>query len=138
MYRRNVIDQMKSYGFNALRIPFCNEMLLNSARTSTIIFSNSPDLEGKTPLQCLDAIVHYAVDLNACIPYDVFAIVMISLYIQGSVDMRIILDRHSAKNENYFNETLWYIPVDRYYTEQTLIKDWVTLTKRYKGTAVVS
>ena len=79
MYRRNVIDQMKSYGFNALRIPFCNEMLLNSSRTSTIIFSNSPDLEGKTPLQCLDAIVHYAVDLNACIQYNFFfAIVMIS------------------------------------------------------------
>ena len=56
---------------------------------------------------------------------------------QGTVGMRIILDRHSAKNENYFNETLWYIPDDKYYTEQTLIKDWVMLARRYRGTTVV-
>lgn len=129
---------MKSYGFNALRIPFCNEMLLNSSRTSTIIFSNSPDLEGKTPLQCLDAIVQYAVDLSYCFPHFIYDYDGFLVHTQGSVGMRIILDRHSAKNENYFNETLWYIAGDRYYTEQTLIKDWVMLANRYKGTAVVS
>ena len=48
------------------------------------------------------------------------------------------MDRHSAKVENYANETLWYIEGEANFTEDSLVSDWVMLAQRYKGTALVS
>ena len=113
---RDIMNQMLSYGFNTLRITYCNEMFLNSSTSKKVEFSNNPDLEGRSPLECLDAIVSYA----------------------GTIGLRIILNRYSAIHENYANETLWYIPGDPYYTEERTISDWVMLARRYRGTAVVA
>ena len=111
-------------------------MLRSDAVTSGINAAANPDLVGLTPLQCMDRIVAYC----------------------ESVNIRVILDRHSSKADNYQNEQLWYIPGDPYYTEQRyifmklyyyliwyteyhllnrFIDDWVMLADRYSNSAVI-
>jgi len=102
-------------GFNVLRIPFSNEMLLASSVTSGINFNVNPELVGKTPIQVLDEIINYC----------------------GTINLRVFLDRHSSKADNFANEDIWYIPGDAYYTEDRWIADWVFLADRYKNNPVV-
>jgi len=110
-----MLDQVKGLGFNTLRIPFSNEMLRSDAVTTSINFAQNPDLQGLTPIQCLDKVIDYA----------------------GSIGLKVILDRHSAKADGFTGEDVWYIPGDAYYTEQRWIEDWVMLAKRYSGNATV-
>ena len=69
------------------------------------------DLQGLTPLQCLDALVSYC----------------------GRVGMRIILTRASCKASNEWNELFWFIPEDPYYTENQYKADWMMPASRYGG-----
>ena len=110
-----MLDQVKGLGFNTLRIPFSNEMLRTDAVTTSINFAQNPDLQGLTPIQCMDKVIAYA----------------------GSIGLKVILDRHSAKADGFIGEDVWYIPGDAYYTEQRWIEDWVMLAKRYSGNATV-
>ena len=110
-----MLDQVKGLGFNTLRIPFSNEMLRTDAVTTSINFAQNPDLQGLTPIQCMDKVIAYA----------------------GSIGLKVILDRHSAKADGFTGEDVWYIPGDAYYTEQRWIEDWVMLAKRYSGNATV-
>jgi aryl-phospho-beta-D-glucosidase BglC (GH1 family) len=111
----SMIDQVKSLGFNTLRIPFSNQMLASGAATSSINYNVNPDLQGLTPIQCMDKVIAYA----------------------GQIGLKVFLDRHSAKADNYPNEDVWYIPGDSYYTEAQWINDWVMLAKRYAGNPTV-
>ncbi|NBS91245.1 hypothetical protein EBS67_14790, partial [bacterium] len=111
----SVLDQVKTLGFNTLRVPFSNEMLRSDAVTSSINFAQNPDLQGLTPIQCLDKMVEYC----------------------GKIGLRVILDRHSAKADGYMNEDVWYIPNDAYYTEQRWVDDWSMLAKRYANNPTV-
>ena len=110
-----MLDQVKTLGFNTLRVPFSNEMLRSDAVTSSINFAQNPDLQGLTPIQCLDKMVEYC----------------------GKIGLRVIFDRHSAKADGYLNEDVWYIPNDAYYTEQRWIEDWSMLAKRYANNPTV-
>jgi endoglucanase len=112
---RSMLDQVKSLGFNTLRIPFSNQMLASGAATTSINYSANPDLQGLTPIQCMDKVISYA----------------------GQIGLKVFLDRHSAKADNFANEDLWYIPGDSYYTEAQWINDWVMLAKRYAGNSTV-
>ncbi|NBS79023.1 hypothetical protein EBS57_04250 [bacterium] len=122
---KSVLDQVKGLGFNTLRIPYSNEMLRSDAVTTSINFAQNPDLQGNfaqnpdlqglSPIQCLDKVIDYA----------------------GSIGLKVILDRHSAKADGYIGEDVWYIPGDAYYTEQRWIDDWVMLARRYSGNATV-
>jgi len=94
----SILDQVKALGFNTIRIAYSNQMLRSDAVTSAIDFTLNPELDKKTPLECLDIIVKYC----------------------GSISLRVILDRHSSKADNYANEKYWYIPGDNYYTEKRL------------------
>ena len=110
-----MLDQVKALGFNTLRLPFSNEMLAPGAATTSIDFNQNPDLQGLTPLQVLDQVVAYC----------------------GQIGLRIYLDRHSAKADDYMNEDVWYIPADSYYTEQRWIDDWVMLATHYAGNPTI-
>jgi endoglucanase len=55
----------------------------------------------------------------------------------GSIGLRVILVRYSAKADNFYSESSWFITGDAYYTEAQFISDWVMLAKRYVGYAVV-
>ncbi len=112
---QSALDQIKTLGFNTLRIPYSNAMLRAGAATSSINFALNPDLQGLTPLQCLDKIIDYC----------------------GQIGLRIFLDRHSANADGYLNENVWFIGGDAYYTEQRWIDDWVMLATRYAGNPTV-
>jgi len=111
----SMLDQVKSLGFNTLRIPFSNQMLASGAATSSINYNVNPDLQGLTPLQCMDKVISYA----------------------GSIGLKVYLDCHSAKADDYANENLWYIPGDSYYTEAQWISDWVKMATHYAGNSTV-
>ena len=112
---KDLLDQVKTLGFNTLRIPFSEQMLATNAAAQSINFNVNPDLQGLTPLQVLDKIVAYC----------------------GQIGLRIFLDRHSAKADDYMNEDVWYIPGDSYYTEQQWINDWVMLATHFAGNPTV-
>ena len=112
---KSALDQIKQLGFNTLRIPYSNAMLRDDAATNSINFPQNPDLQGLTPLQCLDKVVEYC----------------------GQIGLRVILDRHSARADGYMGEDVWFIPGDAYYTEARWIGDWVLLATRYAGNATV-
>ena len=110
-----MLAQIKSLGFNTIRIPFANEMLRNTSSTNGISFQANPDLYGLSPLQCLDKIISYS----------------------GNISLRVLLDRQSSKSNGAGTEALWYIPNDPYYTEKRIVSDLVMLAQRYLGTAVI-
>ncbi|MEY3896295.1 MAG: hypothetical protein RLZZ214_1815, partial [Verrucomicrobiota bacterium] len=112
---QQALDQIKQLGFNTLRIPYSNAMLQAGAATNSINFQQNPDLQGLTPIQCLDKIVAYC----------------------GQIGLRVFLDRHSANADGYMNEDVWFIPGDAYFTEQRWIDDWVMLANRYANNSTV-
>lgn len=112
---KDMLQQVKDLGFNTLRIPYCNAALSPGATTNSINNWANPDLEGLSPIQVLDKIVEHC----------------------GELGLRVILDRHSALADNFWNENLWYIPGSPTWTEQRWIDDWVMLAGRYGGNATV-
>ena len=76
----DMLDQMKSLGFNAVRLPFC-PTTLQSVATNSIDFSKNPALQGLNSLQVLDVLAgelekrgmyflmdHHRPDCNAISP----------------------------------------------------------------------
>lgn len=106
---------MKDIGFNSMRIPYCNEMFRPESEVTGVDYYLNPDLVGLRPLDAMEKILNFA----------------------GSIGIRIIMDRHSAKVNNYAGEPLWYIEGDAYYTEERFISDWEMIARRFKGTTVM-
>lgn len=105
-----MLDQIQQQGFNAIRIPYCNQMLDSTSMPQHIDYTKSPELQGKKPLEVLDKIIEGA----------------------AARKLRIILDRHRPDNST--QSALWYTGQ---YTEQRWIDDWKTLATRYKGNSTV-
>lgn len=102
---QSMIAQMKSTGFNAVRLPFCPATLQSSGVT-TIDYSRNADLQNKNSLQILDLVVN---EFNN----------------QG---MYVLLDHHRP-DCNAISE-LWYTGG---YSEQQWIADLVFVANRYKN-----
>jgi aryl-phospho-beta-D-glucosidase BglC (GH1 family) len=119
-----ILLQIKSLGFNCVRIPFCNTMLRDGAKIQSINFYGedpfykreitqlNKELDGLAPLQIMDEIIRYA----------------------GECGLAVILDNHSREPDGYMNEKLWYTAIT---SEQQWIDDWVMLAERYKGNRAV-
>jgi endoglucanase len=105
-----VLDQVKSLGYNTLRIPYSNQMFDPGSVPNSFALNLNPDLQGLTALQILDRVVDYS----------------------GQIGLRIILDRHRPDSRG--QSCLWYTPQ---YSEQRMINDWVMLANRYKGNPTV-
>jgi len=112
---KDLLQQVRDLGFNTLRIPFSNAAFAPGAETNSINDWANPDLEGLSPIQVLDRIVAHC----------------------GELGLKVILDRHSALADNFWNEDLWYIPGSPVWTEQRWIDDWVMLAARYAGNPTV-
>jgi len=113
---QSLLDQIKTVGFTAIRLPYSTQMLQPTSVTDGINFFLNPDLQGLTPLECMDKVIEYC----------------------GQIGLRVILDRHSLRSNNFQNEGLWYFPTDPFnYGEQVFIDEWVMLAKRYANTAVM-
>jgi endoglucanase len=102
---KDMIGQMESLGFNAVRIPVCPGTLAG-AGVSNYNGPLNPDLAGKNSLQILDAVL-------------------------AEFDRRgfhILLDHHRLDCHDGIAE-LWYKPG---YSEQNWINDLVLMANRYK------
>jgi endoglucanase len=109
---KSMMDQMKSLGYNTIRLPYSDDIFKPGAAANSITFYNmNQDLQGLSPLQIMDKIVDYA----------------------GSIGLRVILDRHRPDSSG--QSALWYtssVP------ESTWITNLKALATRYQGnTAVV-
>ncbi len=112
---QDMMNQMKSLGFNTIRIPFSEDIFNPANVPNGINYNLNPDLQGLSSLQILDKVVDYA----------------------GQLGMKIILDNHSAMAGDYANEGVWYIPGSTVYTQQAWINDWVSLAQRYANNPTV-
>ena len=97
------LSQIKSMGFNTIRLPFSNECI-RAKSTNSINYAVNPTLEGKTPLQVMDAVVARA----------------------KAHGLNVILDRH--RPDSGAQSELWYTSQ---YSEADWISDWKMLAKRY-------
>lgn len=105
---KEMMDEMKALGFNAIRLPFSLEAVLDpSATPNGIDASENPDLVGLSALEILDRIVAYAEE----------------------IELPILLDNHRSAAGNGPNPNgLWH---DGGYTEADWIEAWTRLAERY-------
>ena len=111
---KTILNNVKSLGYNVVRIPFSNQMVESNPVPSNFTQSVNGQpantaLVGQTALADLDTIVAYA----------------------GSIGLRVILDNHrsEAGNSNEANG-LWYTSS---YPQSSWINDWKTLATRYSA-----
>jgi len=110
---KDMMDQMAEAGFNAIRLPFSAEAILESGQPTAINGALNPDLVGLNSLQILDKIVDYA----------------------DTIGMRIILDHHrSFAGDGPNGNGLWY---DGRFTEARWVEMWTSLAQRYAGDPTV-
>jgi endoglucanase len=110
---KDMLNQIKSLGYNTIRLPYCNQMFDAGSTPNGIAFDSgkNADLVGLTSIQIMDKIITYG----------------------GSIGLRFILDRH--RPDSGAQSALWYTAQ---YSEQRWINDWTMLAARYNGnTAVV-
>jgi endoglucanase len=105
---KSMIDQMKSLGYNTIRMPFSDDILKPGATPDSINFSDgkNADLQGLNSLQVLDRIVAHA----------------------GRSGLKVILDRHRPDAAG--QSALWYTSA---VPESTWITNLKALATRYKG-----
>src|SRR5580658_3655972 len=115
---RTIIDDIKTLGYNTIRIPFSNQMVETPIVPQNLAFNgnsgpiNTP-LEGQNALQDLQTIVTYA----------------------GEEGLKVILDDHrSEAGESAEENGLWYTST---YTSQDWVDDWVTLAKMFASDPTV-
>lgn len=109
---KSMIDQMKSLGYNTIRMPFSDDILKPGATPDSINFSDgkNADLQGLNSLQVLDKIVAHA----------------------GRSGLKVILDRHRPDSAG--QSALWYTSA---VPESTWITNLKALATRYKGNPTV-
>jgi endoglucanase len=109
---RDMMNQMKGLGYNTIRLPYSNQMLLPGSQANSIDFSSgkNADLQGLSPLGIMDKIVAYA----------------------GQIGMKIFLDRHRPDSSQ--QTALWYtaaVPESRW------ISDWQMLASHYANNPTI-
>jgi endoglucanase len=109
---RDMMNQMKSLGYNTIRLPYSNQMFLSGSQPNSIDFSSgkNADLQGLSPLGIMDKIVAYA----------------------GQIGLKIFLDRHRPDASG--QTALWYTST---VPESKWISDWQMLAQRYLGNPTV-
>ncbi|MFC1410200.1 cellulase family glycosylhydrolase [Streptacidiphilus sp. N1-12] len=108
---KSMIDQMKSLGYNTIRLPYSDD-LFKGTMPDSINFSSgmNADLQGLNSLQVMDKIVNYA----------------------GTDGLKVILDRHRPDSSG--QSALWYTSA---VPESTWIADLKALATRYLGNSAV-
>ncbi|WP_328748291.1 cellulase family glycosylhydrolase [Streptomyces sp. NBC_00285] len=105
---KSMIDQMKSLGYNTIRIPYSDDIFKSGTVPNSIDFSSgkNADLQGLNSLGVLDKLVSYA----------------------GRDGLKVILDRHRPDSGG--QSALWYTAA---VPEATWIANLKALATRYKG-----
>lgn len=108
----NILSRIKELGFNAIRLPFSNQMVEEDPVVVQHLDAN-PALKGLHALDILDQIVHGATRHG----------------------LRIILENHRSNvGTDPQDNGLWYTSK---YPESSWIHDWQLLTARYRGDPTV-
>jgi endoglucanase len=108
-----MLDQIKSLGYNVIRLPYSNAMLKAGVMPSGIDYALNADLEGLSSIEVMDRIIAGA----------------------GSRGIKIILDNHrSTPGGGPESGGLWYTSG---YTESDWIADWTNLVSRYNAHTTV-
>lgn len=96
-----IINEIKQYGFNTIRLPFSNEMWETNPVPRNV--AACAECSGKTAHDIMAMIINYA----------------------GSKGLHVILDNHRSTAGNSAQESgLWYTSA---YPEQAWIRDWVNV-----------
>jgi endoglucanase len=107
----DMLDQIADLGYNAIRLPFSNQILdPNAQPLEGIDFEKNPDLRGLNGLQIMDKIVQGA----------------------GERGIKVLLDRHRPTTAA--QSKLWYVDS---VPEEQWIADWQLLARRYKDNDTV-
>ena len=110
---KSILSQIKSQGYNVIRLPFSNAMLKPGAKPSGINYRLNADLEGLTSLQVMDKVIAGA----------------------EARGLKVILDNHrSSPGGGPESGGLWYT---QEYPESKWISDWKRLASRYKNSQAV-
>lgn len=108
---KSMIDQMKSLGYNTIRLPYSDDIFKNTVPNGISYAGGlNTDLKDLNSLQVMDKIVDYA----------------------GAIGLKIVLDRH--RPDSSAQSALWYtasVP------ETTWITDLKALAARYQGNSAV-
>jgi endoglucanase len=109
---RDMMNQMKSLGYNTIRLPYTNQDFLPGTQANSIDFSSgkNADLQGLNPLGIMDKIVAYA----------------------GQIGLKIYLDRHRPDSSQ--QTALWYTAA---VPESKWISDWQMLATHYAGNTTI-
>lgn len=107
---KDLLDQVKSLGYNTLRLPYSNQLFDSASAPNSIDYAKNPDLQGLNGLQIMDKVIGYA----------------------GQIGLHVVLDRHRPDSGG--QSELWYTSA---YGESRWISDWVMLANRYKGNQTV-
>ncbi|HET8840346.1 MAG TPA: cellulase family glycosylhydrolase [Ktedonobacteraceae bacterium] len=106
----SMLDQIKSLGYNTIRLPYSNQLFDSGSKPEGIDYSKNSDLQGLQGLQLMDKIVNYATGIG--------------LY--------IILDQH--RPDANAQSRLWYTSA---YPETRWLSDWQMLATHYKDNPLV-
>lgn len=101
---KDMLDQVKNLGFNAIRLPYSNQALDAGSIPNGIDYSKNPDLKGLSALQIMDKVVDYS----------------------GQIGLKIILDQH--RPDGNAQSSLWY---SSNLSETKWVSDWELLTHRF-------
>jgi endoglucanase len=99
----SILNQIKAYGYNTIRIPFSNQMWESDPKPGSNTISQCSACQGKHSRDILALIINYA----------------------GSIGLHVILDNHRSDAGNSAESNgLWYTSS---YSEQSWINDWVNI-----------
>ncbi len=106
-----ILDEVKLYGFNTVRLPFSNEMWESNPAPSASKLSACSDCTGKKARDIMALIINYA----------------------GSIGLHVILDNHrSGAGNSAEGNGLWYTSS---YPESAWLNDWVNMQRWVHGVA---
>jgi endoglucanase len=104
------LQNISSNGYNAIRLPYSNDIFNPANAPNSINSQVNAELLGKSSLEIMDILINYA----------------------GSLGLKIILDRHRPDASG--QSALWYTATT---PESKWIADWVTLANRYQNNTAV-
>ena len=102
------IAQIKSLGFNAIRVPFVPDTLYNTTPVNQLSYIDAnlnPELIGKTPLQVLDLWMAEADRQGMYILLDFHSVSMVRQYptwfVSNPADFNLIYNKQAYTKENW-------------------------------------
>jgi aryl-phospho-beta-D-glucosidase BglC (GH1 family) len=110
---RYILNEVKSYGYNTVRIPFSNQMWETNPTPGANKISACADCKGKHSRDVLALILNYA----------------------GSIGLHVILDNHrsEAGNSAEANGLWYYSSGSSNYPESSWISDWMNVQRWLHG-----